>query len=116
MDSKPVKQRSLKQNASAHMWFTHISNTLNDSGLEMQVVLAKRASIFWTPESVKEVLFKGVMKAMYPGKKSTTELSTKEFSKVSEALQMMMARDYEVSIDIPSQESLANEQTERVWK
>lgn len=114
MDTKPVKQRTSRQNRAGHMWFTHISDSLNESGLEMQVVLAKRQSVFWTPEAVKEILFKGIMKAMYPGKESTTQLSTKEFSKVTEALQMMLARDYGLDVEVPSIETQM--EGERIWR
>lgn len=108
------KPRSTQQNKSGHLWFTHIADELNNSGLEMQVVLAKRKGISWTPEAVKECLFKVLAKAMY-NKTSTTQLSTKEFSKVTEQLQAVLARDYGVNVDVPSVETQI-EQTERVWR
>lgn len=107
------KQRSTQQNKSGHLWFTHIAEELNNSGLDMQVVLAKRHGIMWTPEAVKECLFKVLAKAMY-NKTSTTQLTTKEFSKVTEQLQAVLARDYGVNVDVPSVET--QEIKERVWR
>lgn len=107
------KPRSIKQNRAAHLWFTHLADSLNDAGLEMKVVLAKRSEIWWTPEAIKEVLFKGVMRAMYPSKNSTTQLTTAEFSKVTESLQMLLARDYGLNVDVPSVETQHHQTTDK---
>ena len=59
IEIKVVKnQRTNKQNSSAHLWFQHIADTFNDKGLDMQATLAKRVGLRWTPEAVKECLFK----------------------------------------------------------
>ena len=112
--SSSEKQRTLRQNSSSHLWFTHIAEELNNHGLDMQVVLSKRLGIAWTPEAVKECLFKVLAKAMY-NKTSTTQLTTKEFSKVTEQLQAVLARDYGVNVEVPSVETQV-EQKERVWR
>ena len=109
------KQRSLKQNSSAHLWFTHIADTFNDSGLDMQATLAKRVGLRWTPEAVKECLFKVLAKAMY-NKDSTAQLTSKEFAKVAEMLADVIARDYGVTVSYPSLSSLEEERKERVWR
>ena len=111
--SEKSKPRTNLQNRAGHLWFTHISDELNSAGLDMQVVLAKRLGIMWTPEAVKECLFKVLAKAMY-NKTSTTQLSTKEFSKVTEQLQAVLARDYGVNVEVPSVET--QEIKERVWR
>ena len=100
----PEDRRSLKQNSSAHLWFQHISDELNSAGLEMQVVLAKRQGILWTAESVKECLFKVLAKAMYQVD-STTKLTKEQHTKVAEMLADVIARDYGVTVDYPSQET-----------
>lgn len=106
-------QRTSRQNRSGHLWFKYIADELNDNDLLMQVVLAKRKGIFWTPEAVKECLFKVLAKAMY-NKTSTTQLTTKEFSKVTEQLQAVLARDYGLNVEVPSVET--QEIKERVWR
>lgn len=107
-EGKP-KQRTLRQNRMAHLWFTHLAEALNESGNDMQVVLSKRMEVWWTPESVKECLFKALTKAMY-NKDSTTQLTTKEFTKVADMLRDVLARDYGVNVDIPSIECVINQQ------
>lgn len=104
-DERKERQRTLKQNASAHLWFKHIADSLNDSGMDMQVVLAKRAGIKWTETAVKECLFRVLMIAM-TNKQSTTELTTKEFTEVTNMLRDFLARDYGVNVEVPSVESL----------
>lgn len=102
-DTDPL-QRTPRQNRSAHLWFKHIADELNSSGMDMQTVLAKRVGIRWTEEAVKESLFKVLAKAMYQ-KDSTTKLSTKEFTHVAEQLSDVMARDYGVIVEFPSEGS-----------
>ena len=112
MIKKPVvelkevgKQRTAQQNKAGHLWFQHIADTFNDQGLDMQATLAKRVGLRWTPEAVKECLFKVLARAMF-NKDSTTKLTTNEFSKVAEMLSDVIARDYGLTIEYPSQESL----------
>lgn len=99
------QQRTKQQNKAGHLWFQHIADSFNDHGLDMQVVLAKRAEIRWTPEAVKNLLFKGLAQAMYQ-KTSTTELSTKEFTAVAEMLRDLIAKDYGVDVDFPNIEAV----------
>lgn len=108
------KQRTSKQNRSAHLWYSHVADALNESGNDMQVVLAKRMEVWWTPEAIKEVLFKALMRAMYPKKTSTTQLTTKEFANVTNMLRDVLARDYGVDVEVPSVETQIAK--ERVWK
>ena len=106
---KERKQRTLTQNRAAHLWFKHIADTFNEHGLDMQTVLRQRVGIRWTEDSVKEALFKVLARAMYQ-KESTTQLSTKEFTDVAEMLSDVIARDYGVTVDFPSVESLINQE------
>ncbi len=107
-DSDPL-QRTPKQNRAGHLWFKHIADTLNESGLDMQAVLAKRVGIRWTEEAVKESLFKVLAKAMY-NVDSTTKLDTKQFTVVAEMLADVIAKDYGLQVDFPSEDTLRNEQ------
>ena len=102
--SDGVKKRTTQQNSAAHLWFAHIADTFNESGLDMQATLAKRVGLRWTPEAVKEVLFKVLSKAMYQ-KESTTQLSSAEFSKVADMLADVIAKDYGLNIEFPTLEN-----------
>lgn len=106
-EERKEKQRTLRQNRTAHLWFKHIADTLNESGYDMQAVLAKRAGIRWTETAVKECLFKALMFAM-TNKTSTTELTTKEFSEVTNMLRDFLARDYGIDVEVPSIEALTS--------
>lgn len=68
------KQRTLDQNSALHLAFTMLAERLNESGLEMRAVLKQDYKLWWTTWSVKEYLFRPLMKAM-TGKESTAQLS-----------------------------------------
>ena len=88
-----------------HKLFTQMANTFNTLGLDMRVVLKPEWHIWWTPEAVKEYLWKPVMTAMYQ-KESTTELTTAQVSKVYEQIAKVIGEKHGVEIDFPSREQL----------
>ena len=69
------KQRTSSQNDALHLAFEMLANSLNESGLEMKILLKQDYRLWWTKESVKEHLFKPFMRGMFPEKTSTTQLS-----------------------------------------
>lgn len=66
--------RTGQQNRALHKGCDLIAQALNGAGLDMRTVLKPEIDIPWTTASVKEYLFKPVMKAM-TAKTSTTELA-----------------------------------------
>lgn len=72
------KQRTGQQNNAIHLGCKLIADTLNDAGLDMRKVLKPEIEIPWTTISVKDHLFRPVMKA------TTSKESTKELSKLGE--------------------------------
>ncbi len=111
-ETKERPKRTLKQNSAAHLYFSHVADALNSSGLDMQAVLSKRVGVRWTGVSVKESLFKILAMAMF-NVKSTTELDTKQFTEVADMLGDVLAKDYGVVTEFPSAESLMNQQRGR---
>jgi hypothetical protein len=97
------KQRTIQQNKALHAWFKLLSDYLNENGLDMRVVLKPDWRIWWTPESVKENLFKPLMEAMYQ-KESTTELNTAEINKVYEQIMFILGEKYGIHVPFPSHE------------
>lgn len=97
------KTRTNQQNKAMHKWFTLLSSHLNEHGLDMRVVMKPEWKIWWTPEAIKENLFKPLMKAMYQ-KESTTELTTTEVNKVYEQIMFILGERYGVHVAFPSQE------------
>ena len=89
-----------------HLWFTHLSIALNDAGLSIMKTLRQDAEIPWSAVTVKELMFRQIMRAMYL-KDSTTQLTTKELMDVSETLTRYLAEKHGLQIDFPSIESLS---------
>jgi len=105
MEEKERKLRTLAQNKAMHLYFTMLADEFNQAGLDMKRVLKPSVDISWTPESVKEYLWKGVQDAMFQ-KKSTTELNTDEITKIYEVINRHTAEKHGISIPFPSIESL----------
>ena len=99
------KQRTNAQNRALHKLFTTLSTELNTLGLDMKVVLKPSYQIWWTSESVKEHLWKPLQEAMY-SKKSTTELTTGEVTKVYDQLAKILGEHHGVSVEFPSETEL----------
>ena len=100
------KQRTLRQNRALHKWMDLLSVALNDAGLSIMKTLRQDAEIPWSAVTVKELMFKEIMKAMYL-KDSTTQLTTKELIDVCETLTRYLAEKHGLQVDFPSMESLA---------
>ncbi|MGI9118443.1 MAG: hypothetical protein ACR2IQ_02750 [Minisyncoccia bacterium] len=101
INDTPKPKRTLKQNKSIHSLFKILSDDLNTLGLDMKVVLKPSYQIWWTPESVKEHLWKPLQKAMYQ-KESTTELNTAEVSKVYEQLAHILGEKFGAEVEFPN--------------
>lgn len=99
------KRRTLKQNKSLHKWLELLSQSLNDSGLTIEKTLTGKVEIPWSASTVKDILFRQVMKAQ-TGKDSTTQLSTKELNQVVETLTRYLATQHDLVVDFPSVETL----------
>lgn len=101
------KQRTNRQNAAIHKLFTNLAEDLNNHGLYMMKVLRQDAEIQWTPGSVKEYLWRPIMKAQL-GKESTTQMTTTDIDKVFETLNKHLAEKFQISLEFPSIDSLLN--------
>lgn len=105
------QQRTKKQNKSIHLFCRKLANELNGKGYYMQMVLKPTYELRWDEKSVKEHLFKPVIKALY-GLNSTTELSTKDVTKAHEQLMLMLMESPKLKeleyIDFPSEEQTEN--------
>jgi hypothetical protein len=92
---KPIP-RTPTQNKALHLAFTLLADRLNDAGLDQRTVLKPSISIPWSGASVKEQLFKPIMRAMLE-KTSTTELDKqKEISDVWDMLLKHLGEKFNV--------------------
>lgn len=101
------QQRTKLQNRALHKLFTLLAEELNTKGLDAKVVLKPTYQIWWTPEMIKRDLWKPLQEVMYT-KKSTTELNTKEVSKVYEQLGKILGEKFGTEVDFPSYEQTEN--------
>ena len=81
-----------------------LSDTLNDAGLDMRVVMKPEAEIPWTPANVKDNLWRTVQIAMF-NIESTSDLSTKQVGQVYEVVNRHIAQNQGVSIPFPEDEN-----------
>lgn len=106
---KEYPQRTLRQNRALHKYFTHISDELNDHGLNIMKTLRSDAEIPWSPELVKALIWKPIMKAQ-TGKDSTTKLNTKDIDAVLDTLTKYMGEKLGLTVEFPSIETVIREQ------
>jgi hypothetical protein len=71
--TKTTHERTSPQNRAMHKWFTQIADLLNGAGYNVQIVLAKKIDVDWTPNLVKEILWRTAQQAILK-KDSTTKL------------------------------------------
>lgn len=103
------KTRTASQNRAIHVLFTNLASELNDQGLYMTKVLKRDAEIQWTPEAVKEYLWRPIQEAML-GKKSTRDLTTKEIDQVFEVVNKHLGESLGIETSFPSVEAIINEE------
>lgn len=103
--------RSTNQNKALHVDFELIAEKLNDAGLDMRKVLKPSYNIPWTKESVKEHLWKPIMKVV-TGKESTTELEkySDEIELIHEIIMRELGEKFGVEWhDFPHEEKLGDQ-------
>ena len=100
-----AQQRSLTQNSAIHKYFELLSDYFNNESIDMYAVLSPGIAIPWTPELVKELLWKKVQSAMF-NIDSTSKLSRQQVSQVYNVLHRKLAIDHGVDIPFPSKDQL----------
>ena len=105
---KTEKQtRTTQQNRALHAYFGLVANELNASGQSIQEVLKHSVEINWTPDNVKEVMWRSIQEALLK-KKSTTNLETGEVDKVYDHMNRFLGEKCEVHVPFPSREHVDN--------
>lgn len=105
----PEQPRTAQQNKALHLYFRHLADALNDAGLDMRAVLKPEVEIAWDSRSVKEYLWRPVQDIQL-GKRSTTELTTKEIDLVFDTVNRYIAK-HGVHVPFPSIEEVMHSQT-----
>lgn len=101
-----MTQRTSQQNKAMHKFFSLLADEMNEKGLDMRVVLKESVDIWWTPEMIKEYLWRPFQRAKY-GKESTTDLEKiDEIDNIHEDLMRNLGEKFGVEyIDFPSFET-----------
>ena len=97
-------KRTWLQNRAIHLYFAMLCDAFNDAGLDMIAVmrkLSKNAKIPWTPNAIKERLWRPVQLSSF-GHESTKKLKTDEVSAVYEALNMVTSQELGVGVQFPN--------------
>jgi hypothetical protein len=98
-----MNQRTSQQNRAMHKYCAMLSDALDSAGLDIKATLREDFSIPWTPERVKELIWKPVQLAMYD-KESTTELDTREVSAVYDVINRHLGEKFGVHVPFPTAE------------
>lgn len=104
---KENKIRTLQQSKALHLYFTQLAEELNNSGLDMRKVLKPSISIPWTPQTIKENLWKPVMEFQLQ-KSSTTEMTTKDINEVYDTINRHLGEQFGITVEFPGEELLIN--------
>lgn len=100
-----ANKRTDAQNRALHLWFTQITESLNDAGYDIKKTLARAKELPWTPERFKDLYWRPIQKHM-TGKKSTTKLTTDEIDRVFVVVSKIIAEDTHIYVPFPSVDSL----------
>jgi len=102
------KQRTLAQNKSLWLMFTHLADKLNDAGYDMRRTLKPEIDIPWNKDTIHDYMWIPIQEALLK-KTSTTELTTKEIDVVMNTLTRHLGEKLGIEIAFPSMESLLAE-------
>lgn len=97
--------RTLPQNNALHLYFKLLAEALNESGQDMRAVIRQDIDIPWTPETIKEYLWRPVQKK-YLRKQSTASLKKNEIDKVFDIVNKAVGERTGVYVAFPNIEGL----------
>lgn len=96
--------RTSKQNRAVHKYFTMVSDQLKET-YTVQQVLKEAIEREWTPEAVKELIWKPVQEAV-TGKDSTAKAHREEYSKVYQCVSHHLSTNFGINVPFPSIEEV----------
>lgn len=102
VSDKVRRKRTLTQNNCIHKLCELLAEALNDAGFDFRAFVKDGYEVPFTPELVKDHLWRPIQVAM-TGKKSTTELTTIECSDVYDVLNRKTA-EYGIHVSWPSRD------------
>jgi hypothetical protein len=104
---QPIDIRTIRQNSALHLWFKQVADTLNESGMDMRVFISQEIDIPWTPQTVKDHIWRPTQKLM-TGKPSTTRLKKREIDLIYDVINKAIGERTGQHVPFPSIDSLMN--------
>jgi len=104
------EKRTTQQNKSLWLWFTLLAEKLNDSGLDMRVLLKEGIDIPWNKQTIHDFIWKPVQKALLQKDSTTKLLKKEEIDKVYDTLTRHLGTKFGVYQEFPSKERLMEEE------
>ena len=103
------EKRTDAQNRALHLWCEQIADEYNNAGLDIEEVISNfTIDLFWTKESVKDLIIRTAITRMF-GKRSTTQLSKQdEIDKVVDVVTRFNSKMGIGYIPFPSIEEIIN--------
>jgi hypothetical protein len=102
---KEDEKRSLKQNSALHKFFELLADELYISGLDIRRTLKEDFEIPWNPILVKEIMWKGLQKAIL-NKEHTADLTKKEVDQVYDVLNRWLGEKHHIHVPFPSEDEV----------
>lgn len=94
--------RTLPQNNALHLFCEQLAETLNNAGLPIQVVLKEVVDIDWNKDTVKELIWRPIQKAI-TNKESTTELDkVSEITEIYEHINRHFGERFGIHVPFPT--------------
>lgn len=97
------KTRSGQQNRALHKYFQLLADALNDAGYDMRNTLKCDVEMPWSPDMIKEWIWRPVQKAMFDID-STAKMKRADYTKVWEVLNRHTSSRFGIAIQWPSED------------
>jgi hypothetical protein len=91
--------RTTAQNRALHLWFRLVSDALTEVGADIKTTI--KADVMWTPDAVKELIWRPVQKAV-TGKKTTTALKKEDIDPIVTSINKILGERFGVTVPFPS--------------
>ena len=91
-----------QQRKALHLYFNWVAEAFNDAGLDMRAVLKPEVEIPWNKDTVKEYMWKPIMK-LQVNRDSTNDMDTSEVDLVFDTFNRHLAR-HGIELSFPSAE------------
>jgi len=94
-------KRTDQQRKAIEVYCQILAKKLSDAGKDIMTTLRREASIPWTQELIKALVWKPIQKTMFDTN-STTKLNTGQVTKIYEVINRHMGENHGISFNFPN--------------